>query len=154
MNEMSRFPERSVYLHLPRHHEEQERHSTPFTPAVQVGYALREALDELGEETVAGRIARYARAAALVRRGLESFGLTLLLPPGLRSNTLTAIGLPPSTTYRELHDELRREGFVIYAGQGALAATLFRVATMGDVSEEDYRRFLGALGDVLARTRA
>ena len=151
MGAMASFPERSLYLHLPRHHDEQERQSTPFTPAVQIAYALREALDELGEETVAGRIARYGRASAIVRDGLESLGLTLLLPASLRSNTLTAILLPAGTSYRELHDELRRQGFVIYAGQGALAATLFRVATMGDVSADDYRRFVGALGSVIAR---
>jgi 2-aminoethylphosphonate-pyruvate transaminase len=146
---MAAFPERSLYLHLPRHHDEQERRSTPFTPAVQVGYALRAALEELGDETVSGRIARYARAAALVRAGMEALGLRLLLPESLRSNTLTAVRLPSGVDYSRLHDALKARGFVIYAGQGALAATLFRVATMGDVTEADYRRFVDALGATL-----
>jgi 2-aminoethylphosphonate-pyruvate transaminase len=150
MQAMEAFPERSLYLHLPRHHAEQERQSTAFTPAVQIGYALRAALEELDEETVAGRIARYGRASAIVRTGLEALGLRLVLPPALRSNTLTAIGLPRGTSYRDLHDALRAQGFVIYAGQGALAATLFRVAAMGDVSEADYRRFVAALGAAVA----
>jgi 2-aminoethylphosphonate-pyruvate transaminase len=112
---------------------------------------LKAALAELQQETLPGRIGRFNRAAALVRTGLESLGLELLLPASLRSNTLTAINLPAGVTYAQLHDRLRRDGFVIYAGQGPLAATLFRVATMGDVSEADYRRFLEALGRALGR---
>jgi 2-aminoethylphosphonate-pyruvate transaminase len=148
---MATFPERTLYLHLPRHHDEQERRSTPFTPAVQVGYALRAALDELAEETVPRRVARYAHAAAIVRDGLSGLGYELLLPPALRSNTITAVRLPRAGSYDRLHDALKREGFVIYAGQGPLAATLFRVATMGDVAESDYRRFVAALGALGAR---
>jgi 2-aminoethylphosphonate-pyruvate transaminase len=149
---MAAFPERSLYLHLPRHHEEQERRSTPFTPAVQIGYALRAALDELAEETVAGRIARYGRASAIVREGVAALGFDLLLPPPLRSTTMTSVRLPRDMNYGELHDQLRRAGFVIYAGQGALAATIFRVATMGDVTESDYRRFVQTLGMSVAHT--
>jgi 2-aminoethylphosphonate-pyruvate transaminase len=148
MAAMTAFPERSLYLHLPRHHQEQERRSTPFTPAIQVAFALRAALEELRDETVAGRIARYGRASAIVREGLAALGLTLLLPPNLRSTTLTAVALPHDVSYAALHDELKRAGFVIYAGQGPLAASLFRVATMGDVDTQDYRRFVDALAAV------
>src|SRR5262249_46524072 len=74
MQAMTTFPERSQYLHLPRHFVEQEKRSTPFTPAVHAAYALKAALDELCEETVAARIARYSRGTAIVRRGLAGFG--------------------------------------------------------------------------------
>jgi 2-aminoethylphosphonate-pyruvate transaminase len=148
---MMGYPERTVYLHLPRHHVEQERRSTPFTPAVQVGYALLAALDELGTETVARRVARYGRASAIVRQGLESLGFELLLPPDRRSTTMTAVKLRPGMRYAELHDAIKRQGFVIYAGQGALSETLFRVATMGEVAEADYRRFIRAVGGAIAR---
>jgi 2-aminoethylphosphonate-pyruvate transaminase len=151
MDAMRGYPERTLYLHLPRHHDEQEKRSTPFTPAVQIAYALRAALDELIDETVDGRVARYGRAAAIVRDGVAALGLDLLLPPALRSTTLTAIALPRQLGYPALHDALKRDGFVIYAGQGPLAATLFRVATMGDVREEDYRRFVHCLGAAIGR---
>jgi 2-aminoethylphosphonate-pyruvate transaminase len=148
MDAMSRYPERTLYLHLPRHHAEQERRSTPFTPAIQVAFALRAALDELREETVVARVARYRRAAAIVRDGLGSLGFDLVLPPPLRSTTITAVKLPDGLGYPGLHDALKAQGFVIYGGQGPLAATLFRVATMGDVSEADYHRFIDALATI------
>jgi len=146
MEAMRALPERTVYLHLPRHHLEQERSSTPFTPAVQIACALRAAVEELAEETVPGRIARYARAAAIVRDGLEAVGLSILIAPALRSNTLTTFKLPLGLSYATLHDVLKREGFVIYAGQGAFADVCFRVANMGHVDEGEFRRFVNAVG--------
>src|SRR5688572_13117453 len=51
-------PPRSVYLDLYTHWATQEQDNTPFTPAVQVLHAMREALAELQEEGVKARIAR------------------------------------------------------------------------------------------------
>ena len=150
MDVMRAYPERSLYLHLPRHFVEQERRSTPFTPAVQIAFALHEALDELCLETVSERIARYGRASAIVRRGLANLGFELLLAEPLRSTTLTSVKLPLGVSYERLHDALKRSGFVIYAGQGPLASFIFRVAAMGDVAEADYRRFIATLGAVMS----
>src|SRR5262245_14426418 len=50
----------SVYLDLHGHYASQERDNTPFTPAVQVLHAMRQALVELEAEGVERRIARYA----------------------------------------------------------------------------------------------
>lgn len=148
MARLAAIPPRTLYLHLPANWTAQERGEPLFTPAIQVGYALDEALQEMLDEGVANRIKRYAGAAALLRQGFEELGLRFLLSPELRSNTITSLELP-GLPYAALHDALRAEGFVIYAGQGALAARIFRVANMGDVGEADYRRFLAALRRVL-----
>lgn len=149
MARMASIPPRSVYLSLPSNWEAQEKGEPLFTPAVQVGYALDEALAELLEETVPARIARYARAAALLRDGFHRLGFTFLLPEGSRGNTITALELPAGLSYARLHDQLKARGFVIYAGQGALAARIFRVANMGEVSLDEYREFLTALEEAL-----
>ncbi len=140
---------RSVYFHLPSNWEAQERGEPLFTPAVQVAYALDEALAELRDEGVQNRISRYRTAAALLREGFVRLGLAFLLPESSWSNTITALDLPPGVTYARLHDSLKSRGFVIYAGQGALASRIFRVANMGDVTLDEYRAFLAALESVL-----
>ena len=122
----------------------------PFTPAVQAAYAFAEALAELLEEGVGARIARYARAAAQLRAGFAELGLELVLPPALRSNSITALRLPRGRAYAALHDGLKARGFVVYEGQGRLARELFRVANMGHLATADFGRFLAALGEVLA----
>jgi 2-aminoethylphosphonate-pyruvate transaminase len=44
-----------------------------------------------------------------------------------------------------LHDALKADGFVIYAGQGDLSRTLFRISRMGEITPDDIRRLLGCL---------
>ena len=149
MARLATYPRRSLYLSLGVHHEAALRGSTPFTPAVQIAYALDEALAELLEEGVDARVARYAAAAAQLRAGFTALGLELVLPPPLRSNSITTLFLPPRRSYAVLHDELKRRGFVIYEGQGKLQRAVFRVANMGALGHDDFARFLDALGDVL-----
>jgi 2-aminoethylphosphonate-pyruvate transaminase len=143
------YPRRSLYLSLANYWEAQERSTTPFTPAVQIAYALDEALAELLEEGVDRRIARYAAAAALLRRGFTRLGLQCILPAERQSNTITALRLPPGHTYATLHDGLKRRGFVIYEGQGRLRDEVFRIANMGQLATADFERCLAALGEVL-----
>lgn len=147
---MQTLPPRTLYLHLPMLHSHQERQSTPFTPAVQVMYAFDEALQELLEEGVSHRIQRYRAASRILRQGFERLGLKGLLPPELRSNTITSLELPPGMSYEALHDALKATGYVIYAGQGELAAKIFRVANMGHLTEAHFRAFLDTLREVLA----
>ena len=149
MAAMQQYPCRSLYLHLPLHWEAQERRSIPFTPSVQTWYALDEALDELLEETVAERIQRHRAAARLLREGFARLGLRSLLPANLQSNSLTSLLLPEGMTYQSIHDGLKERGFVIYEGQGKLQTGVFRVANMGHLTLDDFRRFLTALEAVL-----
>jgi 2-aminoethylphosphonate-pyruvate transaminase len=149
MKAMQDYPRRSLYLHLPVHWEAQERQSIPFTPSIQAWYALDAALDELLEETVAGRVQRYRAAAQLLREGFTQLGLKFLLPPEYRANSLTSLLLPEGMTYQRLHDDLKVRGFVIYEGQGKLQAGIFRVANMGHLTLDDFRRFLQALEEVV-----
>lgn len=140
----------SLYLHLPIHWEAQERSSIPFTPSVQAWYALDAALDELLDETVAGRVQRYRAASQLLREGFSRLGLQFLLPPEHRVNSLTSLLLPEGMTYQRLHDALKKRGFVIYEGQGKFQTGVFRVANMGHLVLDDFRNFLQALKEALA----
>jgi 2-aminoethylphosphonate-pyruvate transaminase len=114
---------------------------------VQICYALDAALDELAERGgTPARIAEYAQRAATIRQGIAELGLTQLLPADRpRANAVTAIRLPAGLTYQVLHDRLKEEGYVIYAGQGGLSREVFRVATMGELSQATLQAFLGAL---------
>jgi len=149
MAALQQVPRRSLYLHLPLHWEAQERRSIPFTPSVQAWYALDAALDELLEETVAGRVRRYRAASQLLREGFARLGLKALLPSLYQANSLTALLLPNGITYYRLHDDLKARGFVIYEGQGKLQSDIFRVANMGHLTLNDFRQFLQALEEVL-----
>ncbi len=143
-------PRRGLYLDLAAHCRAQDAGDTLFTPAVQACYALDEALTELdgaGGWTV--RRARYRALMEHVRGRLIELAVEPLLPEGDCSCVLSAFRLPHGLSYERLHDGLKRNGFVIYAGQGRLAAGIFRIAVMGEITDPDMERLLGALSAVL-----
>jgi 2-aminoethylphosphonate-pyruvate transaminase len=145
LERMRAIPPRTLYLDLPKNWDAQEKGAPLFTAAVQNLFAFEAALEELREETVPGRVARMKRVSALLRSGFKELGLELLLPEAVRSNTITTLALPAGVTYPALHDALKGKGYVIYAGQGGLEKTVFRVANMGALGEADFTGFLAAL---------
>ena len=150
MRTMQDHPASSLSLHLPVHWQAQERNSVAFTPPVQACYALDAALDELLEESVAARVKRYRAAAQLLRTGFSRLGLRFVFAARAagqfadRPVPARRDGLPG-----DLHDRLKQRGFVIYEGQGRLQTGIFRVANMGHLSLDDFRRFLHSLEEVL-----
>lgn len=134
---------RSLYLNLAAYCSAQDASGTPFTPSIPSFYALSEALVEHAQ---AGgwqaRHAKYQQLADLVGQGLAALNVRSLLPVGQSSVVLRSYHLPDNLSYAQLHDGLKREGFVIYAGQGDLAKTIFRVSTMGDIAAQDMQEFL------------
>ena len=140
---LARAASRTYYLDLGRLARMQDQRNTPFTPAVHAYYALVEALREFADE--GGRVARFKRYAALaeqVRAGLAGLDIDPVIAPERSSVVLRSYTLPAGTTYMQLHDALKAEGFVIYAGQGDLSKTLFRISTMGAVTGADISRLL------------
>lgn len=140
---------RTYYLDLKRLMHLQDQRNTPFTPAVHAYYALSAALREFEEQ--GGRIGRYQHYLALaeqVRIGMELLGIKPIIPISQSSVVLRSYHLPTGLTYAELHDSLKAEGFVIYAGQGDLSKTLFRISTMGNLTSADIGRLLERVAKV------
>ena len=142
---------RSLSLHLPGWAEHQVRQSTPFTPPVNALLGLAQALKELIKQGGwKSRRSRYRKLAARVADTCEELGVKQWLPASESSCVLRSYYLPAGITYNELHDGLKQQGFIIYAGQGDLAAQLFRISTMGEISDYDAARLLQALRSVIA----
>lgn len=133
----------SLYLDLFAYHQAQKTGFSPFTQATHACVALHEALREFDE---AGgwpaRHARYCELAARIRTGLAEQGIGLFLPENAYSSMISSFHLSAGWNYERLHDELRTAGFVIYAGQGGFAHSLFRICNMGDIQDEDVTRLL------------
>ena len=145
-------PPRSLYMHLPLWLEKQDQQGTPFTPSVNGMLALRQALKELARQgSWEGRRERYRKLAGQVRKTLSGLGVEALLEEGQTSCALTAYGIPDGMSYDEIHDGLKRWGFVIYAGQGSLVTKMFRISTMGDITHYDLERLLAAIETVFKR---
>jgi 2-aminoethylphosphonate-pyruvate transaminase len=141
---------RTLYLDLATYCQQQDKGGTPFTQSVQVFYALAEALQEL--EEAGGWRARhsyYSQLVSLVRDGLLAMGIEPLLPATSSSVVLNAFYLPEGFSYDEFHDQLKAQGYVIYAGQGTLAKSIFRVSTMGAIARADMERFVAVVKQII-----
>jgi len=144
-------PARSIYFNLVEHLKAQEQGDTLFTPAIQAHYALDAALEELLEETVDGRIERYRKVAKDLRKGFKAIGLEFLIPESHQSNCLTALKLPNGISYDWLHDKLKENGFIIYAGQGLFSKEIFRIANMGNIESEKINLCLKVLKECFTK---
>ena len=134
---------RTLYLNLKAYIEQQDGDGTPFTQSVQTFYALDEALSELfAEGGQKARLKNYHARMSRVREALKALNIEPLLAESACSAVLHAYRLPTGKSYQQLHQQLKDDGFIIYAGQGELAKTLFRISMMGDISEDDIGRLV------------
>ena len=153
LSRLQSIPARSIYFALAEHLKAQEQGDTLFTPAIQAHYALNTALEELLEETVDGRIKRYRKVAKHLRKGFKEMGLDFLIPESHQSNCLTALKLPDGISYDWLHDKLKENGFIIYAGQGLFDKKIFRIANMGNIQDLEFTRCLKILKECFTKPK-
>jgi 2-aminoethylphosphonate-pyruvate transaminase len=141
----------SVYLDLRPYHAGQHGDGySPFTLPVQVAFALSEALAEHAEQGGApARLALFRSRAERIAQTLRAAGATTLLDPADYSSVLWSWRLPQGRTYTALHDALKAEGYVIYAGQGRFGADVFRIAHMGDITRAQLDGLCTALSRII-----
>jgi 2-aminoethylphosphonate-pyruvate transaminase len=145
-------PKRTLYLDLATYCRNQDEGSTPFTPAVQCFYALDEALEELrAQGGWQARHESYRELADRVREGFVSLRIQPLLRREDASVVLNAFHLPYGLSYEDFHDRLKEDGFVIYAGQGTLAKSIFRVSTMGAISRQEVERLIAVVNQIMVK---
>jgi len=131
----------SYYLDLPKYLEflREDPMQTPYTPAVNACYALREALRRLREEGLERRWERCRELQRVVREGIRALGLELFVEDdGVASPTVTGIVYPEGVDDREFRGLLRDKYDVVVAGgQDHLAGRIFRIGHMGEVRVRD-----------------
>jgi 2-aminoethylphosphonate-pyruvate transaminase len=144
---------RSYYSDLITNLDKEMKDETLFTPPVHSLFAFREALKETLDEGIENRISRYNQISRSLRAGLKKLGLKLYLPEELYSNTMTSVYLPEGFTFQELHDTIKKKGFIIYDAQGSLKGKLFMLGVVGVITEQNIKDFLTVLGEVLNKKR-
>ena len=148
-------PPPSLYLDVGRAAEHLDRTGHfLFTPPVQVVWALEAALEELADETVAGRRARYDACYRTLRETTDELGLRPVVDPAHHSRLLTAFAEPDGAwfDFRALHDGLREDGVTIYPGK-IPGLPSFRLATMGHMTADDVAWGMASLRRRVGRMR-
>jgi alanine-glyoxylate transaminase/serine-glyoxylate transaminase/serine-pyruvate transaminase len=109
----------------------------PYTPATNLLYGLREALQMLLEEGLENVFGRHARHAEATRRAVHAWGLDLVcLNPDEYSTSLTAVMVPDGHDADALRRRiLERFDLSLGTGLGKLKGRAFRIGHLGDFND-------------------
>ena len=146
-------PPSTMYFNLARYFQyyEESKH-TPFTPALPLLYAYREALTILLEEGLQNVYKRHKICSDALYSGLSAIGLTpYVTKVEDRSISIVALnylnGLEDKTFRSTLADKFR---VLVAGGFGDLKGKVFRVGCMGEVSPYHIMRTISAISSTLA----
>jgi aspartate aminotransferase-like enzyme len=144
-------PPNTMYFNLSRYFKyyEESKH-TPFTPALPLLYAYREAMNVILEEGLDNRIRRHRVCSDALYSGLSALGLTPFAKEDSRSTVVVALnyldGLEDKTFRNTLANKFR---VLVAGGFGNLKGKVFRVGCMGEVQGYHVMRTISAIGSTL-----
>jgi len=142
----------SFYLDLAAHLKSLEKNDTPWTPAVPLFLALREALLLLKEEGLEHRLEKTHRLAEASRAAVDALGLKLFPDPKYASDTVTAVNNPAGMGDPEFRKVLERQyNILLQGGQAALTGKIFRIGHMGIADWPDLLVTFAAMERILGK---
>ncbi len=145
-------PPSTMYFNLARYFKfyDNEKH-TPFTPALPLLYAFREALSVMLEEGLQNVFNRHKVCSDALYDGLSAMGLSPFAKKEDRSISIVALnyldGLEDKTFRTTLADKFK---VLVAGGFGDLKGKVFRVGCMGEVSPYHVMRTISAISSTLA----
>jgi len=145
-------PPSTMYFNLARYFKyyEESKH-TPFTPALPLLYAYREALTIMLEEGLESVYKRHKVCSDALYSGLSAIGLTPFAKEEDRSITIVALNYLEGLQDKIFRDTLAQKFKVLVAGGfGDLKGKVFRVGCMGEVSPYHITRTISAISSTLA----
>jgi aspartate aminotransferase-like enzyme len=125
--------------------------TTPFTPAVNLFYALQVTLRMMRAEGLEAIYRRHAKLAQATRAGVKALGLKLLVDPeSAASPSVTAVLAPEGINADTIRSTLKKHfDIALAAGQDHLKGKIFRIGHLGFVSDRDVLMTLAALESAL-----
>jgi aspartate aminotransferase-like enzyme len=144
-------PPPTQYLNLKRYFKYyEESYETPFTPAISLFYAFREALEIILEEGMKNRIDRHRKCADAIYAGLGKLGLRPFANEAARSNVVIAINYLNGMEDKKFRQILSSQFKVLLAGGfGELKGKVFRIGCMGEVTSYHVMRTLSAISSTM-----
>lgn len=141
----------SFYFDWGAHKKAVLENTTPWTPAVNLIFALHEALKMMKKEGLENIYARHQKLALGLRAAVKALGLELLVKDDENASyAITSILPPHGISVPDIRNSFKKDFDIIVAnGQNTLKDKIFRMGTLGFVSERDLITAVGSLEAVL-----
>jgi len=137
------------YLDLKQYLKTVNNNSNPFTPAINLYFALEAALTMMQKEGLNNIFTRHSRHQKATQEGIKAMGLTLFTEEGFGSPAITAV--QPEDIEAESVRKLIKNDFdiVLAGGQDHLKGKIFRIGHLGFVNDRDIISVISALESTL-----
>jgi aspartate aminotransferase-like enzyme len=133
------------YFDLGKYRKSAKADSNPFTPAVNLYYALEAALEMMQKEGLEAIFARHARHRDAAQAGMVAMGLPLYAAEGHGSPAITAVA-PEGIDAEELRKAVKHRFDILLAGgQDHLKGKVFRIGHLGFVCDRDVLTAVAAI---------
>ncbi len=131
------------YMDLGKYSKGAAKNTTPFTPPVNLIFALQAALTMMKAEGLENIFARHQRHMHASRAAVTAMGLTLYAPEGHGSPAITAVS---SVAAEQIRSVMKKKFDIVLAGgQDDLKGKIFRIGHLGFVCDRDILTALAAL---------
>ncbi len=138
------------YLDLGKYRKSARADSNPFTPAINLYFALEAALEMMQAEGLEAIFARHARHRAAAQAGMQAMGLPLYAAEGHGSPAITAVA-PEGIDAEALRKAVKEKFDILLAGgQDHLKGKVFRIGHLGFVCDRDVLTAVAAIEATLA----
>ncbi len=137
------------YLDLKSYQKTVQKNSNPFTPAVNLYFALEAALNKMQEEGLDAIFSRHDRHKKAAQAGMKAIGLPLYAAEGFGSPAITSVA-PDIIDAEELRKVVKEKFDILLAGgQDHLKGKVFRIGHLGFVSDRDVLTAVAAIESTL-----
>jgi aspartate aminotransferase-like enzyme len=133
------------YLDLGKYRKAAADNSNPFTPAINLYFALEAALEMMEKEGLKAIFARHARHQRATSAAMQAIGLPLYAAEGHGSPAITAVA-PEGIDAESLRKEVKNRFDILLAGgQDHLKGHVFRIGHLGFVADRDILTAVAAI---------
>ncbi len=142
-NSISNLPK--FYLDLKLYKKTADKNSNPFTPGVNLYFALEEALKMMQEEGLESIFKRHERYKKATQEAMQSIDLPLFAEQNYGSPSITAIA-PQNIDAEVIRKHVKNNFDILLAGgQDHLKGKVFRIGHLGFVNARDIIAAIGSI---------
>jgi aspartate aminotransferase-like enzyme len=138
------------YLDLGKYRKDAAKNTTPFTPPVNMFFALQVTLQMMKAEGLENVFARHKRLMMTTRAAVQALGLPLFAADGCASPAITSVMPPAEVDAQKIRTLMRKRFDIALAdGQDHLKGKIFRIGHLGFVCDRDILAAISSLEVVL-----
>ena len=137
------------YLDLKQYLKTVNQNSNPFTPAINLYFALEASLTMMQKEGLNNIFSRHSRHQKATQEGIKAMGLNLFTKEHYGSPAITAVK-PENIDAESIRKAIKNDFDILLAGgQDHLKGKIFRIGHLGFVNNRDIISVISALESTL-----